>query len=1089
MTTMITTLGLANQRKLRKAFKFRNINEAIEEYGFSQMKNKKYTEAMKKRAYEIMRDEYNRIAEEIQEQKRRQKLEQAKLKKIEKMNARANEIKMKKIMLKNQINVLKPTYEVVAGKKQKTITMSSLRKKLEQYKGQQIVAEYLINTSNKSSDYSNSNPVIVGGKQVVVSYEYNIPTNFSSWWKSHSSNWWVNSGRTIFQEHRHNGAVYFYQQNIGITTRTVTQLFRDGITHCVFTPIRNWAEEKFINSESKQTKSRYNIILKSIDELEEKYIAGVPENAISEICNRLQIDISIDLPFSENKFLDGQSIKKRLKHFKFMNSRLHHIELNEITNTDSYTEISRKELLKMKNDLDEAGTFYTFKKDLQNVSSITTLSGQFKLKNEMSEIISKFEIETGLNFCKIDDIDDYELSQFINEGTNYNATIDFEECYNTDDIKHIDMKKAYANFKTCEYYKGFLGKITDFRQTTKMNGVGLYKITNLNFKNAKGEFDQYNTKLKIYINNNVYTSAELEMLTGYGVSYDIVCGCWGVKALDFEFTEAMMGEDENGSKIYAKWTGICDSHQLEKKFWIKCDQQFFNIIKENCGNSIGEKPIGRWYENGEGCICFPKKHNYHLGHITAFITAYQRINVIQQFMEINYENIIRICVDGIYHRQNDVILKNVFRYKDEINFGNVAGDSFVDKAQEKELVINGSIEREHFAKELHIGEGGCGKTHYNCNDKGLQRVLFLAPSWKLAVCKKKETEINSSVWARALTTDPEKITFIKEKANVLIVDEVSMLSEYQKEQFFRDFSDMKIIMCGDLGFQLPCVEGEEMKPTGFDKIVKHTNDYRCNDERLKEIKVSLRQMIENKRNKNEINSWVENEFKKLGRCITVDELKEKNSIEDMILSGTNEIKDFYTSLFVGKFEKEKYYITENNRLYCNGEIMIGDKPENTKSEIRYCFTTHSIQGETAYHKLFIDSSKMFDSRMFYTAISRAKSLDQIYIIINEEQKYTYEYGKIYKIVSKNGVYIGSTIQNLDKRFKEHKQSFENYKNGKGKYMTSFKILNDDDVKIVKIENFKCNDLKELWKREAEIIKSCDCINKTFKEEEKGKIIV
>jgi ATP-dependent exoDNAse (exonuclease V) alpha subunit len=58
------------------------------------------------------------------------------------------------------------------------------------------------------------------------------------------------------------------------------------------------------------------------------------------------------------------------------------------------------------------------------------------------------------------------------------------------------------------------------------------------------------------------------------------------------------------------------------------------------------------------------------------------------------------------------------------------------------------------------------------------------------------------------------------------------------------------------------------------------------------------------------------------------------------------------------------------------------KPSNCNAEIRHHFTTHSIQGETIETKIFIDCSKMFDSRMFYTAISRARKLDQLYIIKN-----------------------------------------------------------------------------------------------------------
>jgi ATP-dependent exoDNAse (exonuclease V) alpha subunit len=43
---------------------------------------------------------------------------------------------------------------------------------------------------------------------------------------------------------------------------------------------------------------------------------------------------------------------------------------------------------------------------------------------------------------------------------------------------------------------------------------------------------------------------------------------------------------------------------------------------------------------------------------------------------------------------------------------------------------------------------------------------------------------------------------------------------------------------------------------------------------------------------------------------------------------------------------------------------------------------HSIQGETAEHNLYINMDNYFDSRILYTAISRAKTLDQIYLVKN-----------------------------------------------------------------------------------------------------------
>jgi hypothetical protein len=944
MNRQLNSLGKSAQKTLRDTLGFKTINQAVETYGkelygTAFKKQRKYSDKVKMDIYEIMRDEYNSAVKEQQTQKKEKK-------KV-----------MKKEMNKSQKETIKSKVQLLNVKSEKNDSLSKLRKTLKNNMGNTIMVEYVIN------------------KKIIISREYTIPSAFNNWWKKISLNdWYVDSDTDLFENNKFKGNVYFYEPNDTLTTKKIVQAFREGIKHCVFNPIKLWATEIKDNCETKNsTFYRYDKLIRELDKLEKQYANGVPEDAISEICNILQIDISVDLPFCKNKVVECQSVKKRLTHFKFRNTRLNHVDLNEVVGQNNYIEVSKDELIKIQKKLNKDKVYYEFGKNNDSVSYIDTLEKQYKLKNEMTDLFNQFEIDTGLKYCKIDDIDDYELSSFIREGTNYNCTFDFSN--DRENVNHIDMKKAYANFKSCFLYAGFLGKITDYRPCDKIMGVGMYRITNLRF--TDNWFKAYNDKMKMYIDNNPYTSPELLMLKENGVEYDIVCGCWGVKPLDFEFTEEMInGKDENGSSYYAKWTGMCDMHSLEKKFWIKGNKEYFEIIKAHC-----EEGTIRYYDNKSGCISFKKKHNYHLSHITAFITAYQRINVIEQLKEIDIDNVVRICVDGIYHIQEDVKLKNVFRVKDEVNFNNIAGDSYVSSATEKDLIICNSQMRNHFNKELHLGPGGCGKTQYNCDDKGLIKVLFVAPSWKLARCKNKETGINCSVWARLITEDPIRISEIKEKSNVLIIDEVSMMTEEQKQFIFKTYGDMKIIMCGDLGYQLPPIENkEEMNNTGFDNIIKYNTNYRCKDEKLKRILDRLRQMISQEKNKFEINKWVINEFKKLKRIISIEDLKEKYNVNDMILCGTNQLKDYYTGLFIGKFPVEKYYVLENNRLYCNGEIVIGEKPIKTKSEIRHCFTTHSIQGETAEFNLFIDSKKMFDSRMFYTAISRARYLHQIFII-------------------------------------------------------------------------------------------------------------
>ena len=91
----------------------------------------------------------------------------------------------------------------------------------------------------------------------------------------------------------------------------------------------------------------------------------------------------------------------------------------------------------------------------------------------------------------------------------------------------------------------------------------------------------------------------------------------------------------------------------------------------------------------------------------------------------------------------------------------------------------------------------------------------------------------------------------------------------------------------------------------------------------------------------------------------------------------------------------------------------------------------------------------------------------------------YQNGKIYTIRSHqtDEIYIGSTANCLSKRLNEHKSNFKYWKTGKRAYTTSFKIIEFDDAYIELLENYACADKNELNRREGELIRSTDCVNK------------
>ena len=95
----------------------------------------------------------------------------------------------------------------------------------------------------------------------------------------------------------------------------------------------------------------------------------------------------------------------------------------------------------------------------------------------------------------------------------------------------------------------------------------------------------------------------------------------------------------------------------------------------------------------------------------------------------------------------------------------------------------------------------------------------------------------------------------------------------------------------------------------------------------------------------------------------------------------------------------------------------------------------------------------------------------------------YQNGQIYKIwdVGFTKCYIGSTVEDLKKRFARHKERYKAYKNGKYHYFSVYDMFDEFGVgncKIVWEEDFPCDSKKALEKREGEIQKANERINKT-----------
>jgi len=93
----------------------------------------------------------------------------------------------------------------------------------------------------------------------------------------------------------------------------------------------------------------------------------------------------------------------------------------------------------------------------------------------------------------------------------------------------------------------------------------------------------------------------------------------------------------------------------------------------------------------------------------------------------------------------------------------------------------------------------------------------------------------------------------------------------------------------------------------------------------------------------------------------------------------------------------------------------------------------------------------------------------------------YQNSKIYTLrsyIRPDLIYVGSTVEQLSTRMAKHRCTYKRYKTGKGHYVTSFKLFDEcADTYIELHENYPCANRETLCRREGEVIRTVECVNK------------
>ena len=735
---------------------------------------------------------------------------------------------------------------------------------LRQYQGKSIKVLTLYDERNRGRADNNQEKFNTP-KGFGFEVELDVPTSgFGRWW---DDVWWK-----FMADENYGKAPLDYWDALGevkvvvstaqrISAKRVSQFFAEGVVNCMLQPIRLWATNILGEAKSDRTRQRYERILRNISRYEELYPDGIPETFIPTICNELQVGIDIDLPFAKESFISHTSMKKFLKTFKFVNPRLNHIDLNEVVITNNYTDVTPKELQAIGKECEEKGDYFDFNRDKNDqYTTIRTLHNKFASTSPYLEAMNEFEKDSGVGNCKLDSIVDSEVSDFIREGTHSNATIDFG-CELHDGMKHLDMERAYANFFECKQYDGFVGKVTDFSRIEDFEFIrthkGFYRVRAFDFSGV-ADMEVLN-KLNCYKGLHVYPSVELVWLADMGAVITISEGCWGTP-IDFRFTDAMYEKDDDGIRHYSRWCGIQMKYKDRKSYQMKGDKEYFENMLHHIPEGDGCEVCMYGAENN-AVVSYPKKHHLHACHTVGFITAYQRMTVINQLMLMDYNKLGRVVTDGIYYEDHDFEVIKPFVSKDDRKFNNFPSRSYCSGVwvdyecdwdetpvvmTEADVLTSTTPFREHFNKELFLGGGGCGKTHINLTHAGFVRPLYIAPAWKLIRAKQREYGCEIATLSKCFHEVHKQN--IKKFNNVLIFDECSQYTQEDKDAIFKEFSCCKLIFCGDIGFQLPPIgvsgrpPPKPMDGEGFDNIQTFKTNYRFDCEKHAGICTEVRRM-------------------------------------------------------------------------------------------------------------------------------------------------------------------------------------------------------------------------------------------------------
>ena len=780
-----------------------------------------------------------------------------------------------------------------------------------------------------------------------------------------------------------------------VVARKQLQNFREGDVHCLFNAMRTYFTGMVEKSTGK-TASNYNSKLKKTNKFIEAYDAGAPEMELESIGKALDVTIHIN-NISNNTIITANPGAR--KAFTFVNSRVNHVEEVTVDMNAEPEQITLEEGKELIQQCITDGIWNLYTGSITNPKTITMADKRYRIGTDSSQVLFDFigSFEKGI---AINSIKEHELCEYLLSSINFivNFKNPLARC---EPLYEIDMKKAYTQFKSYDGYMGFPGIITNVRDVPFDFDVvahpGIYTFTLGEFMDLRPGVEHL--KAWGFQGNGIYTmpSPWIVFLRQF-VTLKLLYGAYG-KRIDFDFSPEMIE-----MKLYAPWTGMQMHTDDELHYYMACNQETAEIVASQHTEDNVQ------YDDQSNTLMISKKKPYHYisPHLSSFVIAYTQLAVLAEAMRYRIKHIYAVKLDSI------VLGCDVLPYSSVWQDGDFTGADIPINKSSVEYIVRqtdyvlenkgGKVpyELDSQGNVFHAGPGGDGKTFRVLMDDGFRGdLVYCTIAWSLIAPKMKEYDVRgtSVLKLKGGTMGKTKVIPYKEEygqPSVIALDEMSMISSEEITHIKTLYPLSQIIMMGDYYggkyFQSSIImPGRSLYHPEPGSYYLTENDYRSTDEKTRMFKREVRELM--KRG--------EPIIAYLCSMLTSVRDAEIASVYNMdyILTYTHEGIEYFTKKLTGNCWHlvTKHTVKDihdrccGKEAYLHGELLTF--PIEGRTEAVQAHTVHGFQGKTIDNeKCFVDITSFICNEDIYTAISRVRSMDQLYLIREGNETCTFKDG-------------------------------------------------------------------------------------------------